>query len=181
MRRAITKGAIATFFLLGLGLAASPVWAADQAREAVGLFVQSCLKYVATPTGLREWIAKTPELRQLPPKKAQQFLSGKLGDVWSASNKAGEFALVLFSDDTCTVMAQQAGADEVSKVFSDYVRRKKLPLDKVGDRKQYVGGIDEREEVYRSNAGRILYEVVLLTSKSMRADVQAALTTRPNR
>lgn len=169
--------------LLGLLLAltAQPVQAADQAREAVGLFVQSCLKHVEDVRDLRDWIKATPQLRQFPQQQAQAFLEGKRGDVWSAENDAGLFALVLFADDTCSVIAQQASADQVSLVFSEYVRRKGLPLDKIGDRREYVRSIDQREETYRSNSGRILYEVVLITSKSPRADAQAILTTRPNR
>ncbi len=164
-----------------LALTAQPVQAADQAREAVGLFVQSCLKHVEDPRDLRAWIKATPQLRQFPPQQAQAFLEGKRGEVWSAENDAGLFALVLFSDNTCSVIAQQASADQVSLVFSEYVRRKGLPLDKIGDRREYIRSIDQREELYRSNAGRILYEVVLITSKSPRADAQAILTTRPNR
>lgn len=168
--------------LLGCGFAALPARAAaDQAREAVGLFAQSCLKHVEEPADLQAWIAATPQLRQFPPEEAAAFLEGKRGDVWSAENDAGLFALVVFADDTCTVIAQQASADQVSLVFSEYVRRKALPLDKVGDRKEFVRGIDQREETWRSNAGTLPYEVLVVTSKSPRADAQAVLSTRPNR
>jgi len=178
--RVSRRKAVLALALGGCLLAASPA-AADQAREAVGLFVQSCLKHVEDPDGLRAWIAETPQLQKLSDKNAQEFLEGKRGDVWSATNDTGLFALALFNDDTCTVLAQQASADQVSLVFSEYVRRKNLPLDKISDRKDFVRGIDKREETYRSSSGRILYEVVLLTSKSLRAEVQAVLTTRPNR
>ena len=154
---------------------------ADQAREAVGLFVQSCLKYVEDPRKLRAWIDSVPQLRQLSPQQAQQFLEGRRGDVWSAANEAGLFALVVFSDDACTVMAQRANATEVSQVFSEYLRRKNLPIDKIGDQTKYELGIDQREETYRSRSGPNLFEIVVVTSKSMRAEVQAVLSTRPNR
>ena len=168
--------------LLGLGAAALPARAAgDQAREAVGLFVQSCLKHVEDPADLQAWIAATPQLRQFPAEQAGAFLAGKRGDVWSAENDAGLFALVVFADNTCSVIAQQASADQVSLVFEDYVRRKRLPLDKIGDKKAFVRGIDEREETWRTNAGNLPYEVVVVTSKSPRADAQAILTTHPNR
>ncbi len=174
-----TFGAVLLPVLAAVSLSAPA--AADPAREAVGLFVQSCLKYVEDSRDLRAWIDSTPQLRKFPPQQAQAFLEGKRGDVWSAANDSGLFALVLFNDDTCTVMAQQASADQVSLVFSEYVRRKNLPLDKVGDRREFVRSIDQREEIYRSSDGRILYEVVLVTSKSPHALVQALLSTRPNR
>src|SRR3546814_3784673 len=79
-------------------------------------------------------------------QEASAFLAGKRGDVWSAENDAGLFALVVYADDTCSVIAQQASADQVSLVFEDYVRRKGLPLDKIGDKKDFVRGIDQREE-----------------------------------
>ena len=178
MRITIARAGIALALLLAV--TASPV-RADQAREAVGLFVQSCLKYVEDARDLRAWIDATPQLRQFPQQQAQAFLEGKRGEVWSAENDAGLFALVLFADNTCSVIAQQASADQVSLVFSDYIRRKGLPLDKIGDRREYIRSIDQREELYRSSSGRMLYEVVVITSKSPRADAQAILTTRPNR
>ena len=181
MRITFSRAVLGLALLLSVWPKASPLLAADQAGEAVGLFVQSCLKYVEEPEELRAWIKATPQLRKLSDQQAKEFLEGKRGDVWSASNKAGLFALVLFHDNTCTVIAHQASADRVSLVFSDYIRRKGLPLDKVGDRKDFVRGIDKREETYRSSRGSMLYEVVLITSKSMRAEAQAVLTTRPNR
>ncbi|WP_422365913.1 NMCC_0638 family (lipo)protein [Pelagibius sp.] len=174
-------GALAAVLALPLLLAAPAARAADPAREVVGLFVQSCLKYVEDPLDLRAWIDSVPQLRKLSQSQSQAFLSGKGGDVWSASNDAGLFALVVFNDDTCSVMAQFANATEVSQVFSEYLRRKQLPIDKVGDQTKYTRGIDQREETYRSSDGSILYEVVVLTSQSPRAEVQAVLTTRPNR
>ncbi|MGF1630103.1 MAG: hypothetical protein ACFCUT_11590 [Kiloniellaceae bacterium] len=181
MRFTIARGGTFLGLFLCAGLAALPARAADRAREAVGLFAQSCLKHVESPADLQAWIAETPQLRKLPQQKAQAFLGGKRGDVWSAENAAGLFALALFADDTCTVIAQQASADQVSLVFSEYARRKGLQLDKIGDRREYVRGIDQREEIYRSSAGGLPYEVVVVTSKSPRAEVQAVLTTRPNR
>lgn len=169
-----------TALLLATGLASAPAQA-DQAREAVGLFVQSCLKYVEDPADLLAWIAQTPQLRRLTAEEARSFLGSQRGDVWSADNDAGLFALVVYADDTCSVIAHQASADQVTLVFSEYVRRKGLRLDKIGDRKEFIRGIDTREETYRSNAGNLPYEVVLITSKSLRAEAQAILTTRPNR
>src|SRR3546814_13057427 len=80
--------------LLGCGLAALPARAAaDQAREAVGLFAQSCLKHVEDPADLQAWIAATPQLRQFPPEEDAVFLEGKRGDVWSAEKDAGAVEL----------------------------------------------------------------------------------------
>jgi hypothetical protein len=176
------RGLAAAALLLGLCLPAGPARAAsDQAREVVGLFVQSCLKHVEDPADLQEWIRATPQLRKFPPEHAQAFLEGKRGDVWSAENKAGLFALVVFADHSCSVIAQQASADQVSLVFEDYVRRRALPLNRIGDKKDFVRGIDQRVETWRTSGGDFPYEVVVTTSKSLRADAQAILTTLPNR
>ena len=88
---------VATVLALMVAAAPAPVRAADQAREAVGLFVQSCLKYVEDPRDLRAWIDATPQLRKFPSDQAQAFLEGKRGAAWSAENDAGLFALVLFA------------------------------------------------------------------------------------
>lgn len=174
------RGPAAALLLLALCLPAGPA-RADQAREAVGLFVQSCLKHVADPADLQAWIRETPQLRKFPAEHAQAFLEGKRGDVWSAENKAGLFALVVFADHSCSVVAQQASADQVSLVFEDYVRRRRLPLNRIGDKKDFVRGIDQRVETWRTSSGDFPYEVVVTTSKSLRADAQAVLTTLPNR
>lgn len=184
MRNTLRRSGALAIFAASLLVSLTQVTAgarADPAREVVGLFVQSCLRHVEDPRALLDWIDTVPQLRKLPAKQAQQFLGGQRGDVWSASNKAGLFALTVLDDDTCSVMAQLANATEVSQVFSEYLRRKNLPIDKIGDRTNFVRGIDQREETYRSRSGLNLYEVVLLTSKSQRAEVQAVLTTRPNR
>ena len=177
---ALRRSGVFIFFtaLLVLG---GTVAKADPAREVVGLFVQSCLKYVESPADLMDWIDSVPQLRKLSPRQSQQFLAGRRGTVWSASNDAGLFALTVYDDDSCSVMGQRANATEVSQVFSEYLRRKNLPVDKIGDQTKYNRGIDQREEIYRSRGAGMLYEVVLVTSKSQRADAQAVLTTRPNR
>lgn len=179
MRITSARAGSVAVVLLGFVLAAQPA-RADQAREAVGLFVQSCLKYVEDPADLQDWIQATPQLRKFPPQHAKSFLEGKRGDVWSAENDAGLFALVVYADSACSVVAQQASADQVSLVFEEYIRRKGLPLDKIGDQKTFVRSIDQREERYRTSSG-FPYEVVVVTSKSPRADAQAILTTHPNR
>ena len=180
-RGKLASGLLATAALC-TALAPEPSRAgpADQAKEAVGLFVQSCLKHVEDPEDLRAWIAATPQLRRFPDDQALAFLEGQRGSVWNAQNDSGLYALVLLNDNTCRVEAMQASADQVSLVFSEYVRRKGLPLNKIGDRKEFIRGIDQREETYRSHSG-MQYEVVLVTSKSLRAEVQAVLTVRPNR
>lgn len=182
MRITIARAGIAVGLLLGGALGApEPARAADQAREAVGLFVQSCLKYVEDSRDLRAWIDATPQLHKFPPRQAQGLLGGRRGDVWSAENDAGRFYLMVFADSTCSVIAQQASADQVSLVFEDYIRRKDLPLNRVGDKKDFVRGIDLRDETWRTSGGGFPYEVVVTTSKSPRAEAQAILTTRPNR
>lgn len=65
MRITIARAGLVTGLLLALTLAAGSA-RADQAREAVGLFVQSCLKYVEDVRDLRDWIRATPQLRQFP-------------------------------------------------------------------------------------------------------------------
>jgi hypothetical protein len=173
---------VAAALALAVGLSAWPAQAApDQARETVGLFVQSCLKYVEDPADLQAWIRATPQLRKFATQEASALLGGQRGDVWNAENDAGLFYLVVLADATCSVIAQQASADQVSLVFEDYVLRKRLPLNRIGDKTDYVRGIDLREETWRTSGGDFPYEVVVTTSKSPRAEAQAILTTHPNR
>src|SRR3546814_18780668 len=100
-------------------------------------------------------------------------------DVCSSDlNDAGLFALVVYADDTCSVLAQQASADQVSLVFEDYVRRTGLPPDKIGDQKDVVRGIDQPEETSTTSSGHFRYEVVEMTSTSPIAQETCRETVR---
>src|SRR3546814_1022629 len=56
------RGVAVAALALAAGFTALPAQAApDQAREAVGLFAQSCLKHDADPADLRAWIKATPQ------------------------------------------------------------------------------------------------------------------------
>src|SRR3546814_16788770 len=133
------RGVAVAALALAAGFTALPAQAApDQAREAVGLFAQSCLKHVEDPADLRAWIKATPQLRKFVAQEASAFLAGKRGDVWSAENDAGLFALVVYAYDTCSVIAQQASAAQVSPVFAVYYRRQGTALNTIGVTKDFT-------------------------------------------
>src|SRR3546814_6096695 len=74
------RGVAVAALALAAGFTALPAQAApDQAREAVGLFAQSCLKHVEDPADLRAWIKATPQLRKFVAPEASAFLAGKRG------------------------------------------------------------------------------------------------------
>src|SRR3546814_5054746 len=92
------RGVAVAALALAAGFTALPAQAApDQAREAVGLFAQSCLKHVEDPADLRAWIKATPQLRKFVAQEASAFLAGKRGDVWRSEEHTSELQSLMSS------------------------------------------------------------------------------------
>src|SRR3546814_19266924 len=90
------RGVAVAALALAAGFTALPAQAApDQAREAVGLFAQSCLKHVEDPADLRAWHMATPPLRKFVVQEASAILAGKIGHGDTAATDAGLLRLVV--------------------------------------------------------------------------------------
>jgi hypothetical protein len=77
------------------------------AKQAAGLFVQSCIRFAGDKDGVREWAKKTG-LKELPSGLQDRFLYGLPGVVFDASNKTGKFVLVSEDGGSCSVVAEMA-------------------------------------------------------------------------
>ena len=93
--------------------------AVANAKQAAGLFMQSCLQFAGDKDSLRAW-AKNTKLRELSPTGQDIFLHGLPGIVFDASNKDGKFVLVSEDGGSCSVLAETAsGSAVVSDLEND--------------------------------------------------------------
>ncbi len=82
------------------------------AKQAAGLFMQSCVQFAGDRAGLRAWAKKTG-LKELPADVQEHFLYGLPGIVFDASNKDGKFVLVSEDLGSCSVLAEIASGPAV--------------------------------------------------------------------
>jgi hypothetical protein len=89
------------------------------AKQAAGLFMQSCIRFAGDKEGLRDWARKTG-LNAVPANVQDRFLYGLPGIVFDASNKVGKFVLVSEDGGSCSVVAARAkGAGVISDLEQD--------------------------------------------------------------
>ena len=97
--------------LLSVGARADNL-AQAAARQAAGLFMQSCVTYAGNPAALRAWAGKIG-LPALPEPGQAGFLKGAAGRVYDASNPAGKYVVVSFDDGGCLILAEAVDPDEL--------------------------------------------------------------------
>ncbi len=89
-------------------LAAAPAHA-DEAAQAVGLFMQSCVRFAGDTAGLRRWASETG-LKPLPPGGQAAFLQHQRGIAFDATNAEGKFVVVSGEAGSCSTVAERADA-----------------------------------------------------------------------
>jgi hypothetical protein len=82
------------------------------AKQAAGLFMQSCIRFAGDKDGLRDWAKKTG-LKVLPDGVQEHFLYGLPGIVFDASNKTGKFVVVSEDGGSCSVVVEMASGPVV--------------------------------------------------------------------
>jgi len=112
--------------ILFAGLLAWPVAAAESravlaARQAAGLFVQSCVHHAGTPAALRAWAEKLG-LPELPAPGRAGFLKDAAGVVYDASNPAGKYVVISHDDGGCLVMAEAVDTAELTPAIEAALR-----------------------------------------------------------
>ncbi len=129
----------AACWLLAAALPAGPARAADSneaqdnARQAVSLFLKSCVEFSGNRDGLRDWAKKTG-LPELPDSGANTYLYGLPGAVYDASTKDGKLVLVSEDNGSCSTFAKRADGPTVLRELERILRESQVKLDIVGDK-----------------------------------------------
>jgi hypothetical protein len=95
------------------------------AKQAAGLFMQSCIQFAGNKDGVRDWARKTG-LKELPPAVQDRFLYGLPGVVFDASNKDGKFVLVSEDGGSCSVVAEMASGDALISNLEQDLKEAKI-------------------------------------------------------
>ena len=124
------------------------------AKQAAGLFMQSCIAFAGDKEGLRGWAKKTG-LKELPTTAQDQFLYGLPGVVFDASNRTGKFVVVSEDGGSCSVVAEMANGPVVITDLEKDLNDAKIAFKVTGERpdteekalnhREYLASQGERE------------------------------------
>jgi hypothetical protein len=117
--RPLCTGAFLLAAFAGARAADPPGSPAD--AQVVGLFMQSCMRFVGDASGLRQWAARGG-LQPLPEEGQQEFLYGLPGAVFDASTKDGKLVLISENGGSCSAMAEAADGHDVVTVLERVMR-----------------------------------------------------------
>jgi len=105
---------------------AAPAQEAPQAgagaRQVVGLFLQTCVRFAGDVPGLRARLAEL-RLPSLRPEALAALRRGDAGVGYDATNRSARLALVSEDDGLCSAFAGEADGEETTATFESAVRR----------------------------------------------------------
>jgi hypothetical protein len=133
------KLAIPTAFWLlatvavGSAVAALPTQNQDNARQAVTLFLKSCVEYPGDRDGLRNW-ARNAGLAQLGADGADKYLHGLPGMVYDASTSGTRLVLVSEDSGSCSTFVPLADGPTVLDELERILRDSRVTLTVTGDK-----------------------------------------------
>jgi hypothetical protein len=171
---AICAGAI---MLTGLGAAraADPVDGTASA-QVVGLFMQSCMRFVGNAVGLRQWAAKSG-LHLLPPDGQQEFLYGLPGQVFDASTRDGKLVLISENGGSCSALAESANGASVVDLLEKVMQLSHISFSMTHEDDDTAEKVLHHREYTASEDGH-QWQMLVSTVKGT-ADGEVMLTTNP--
>ena len=113
--------------------AADTAQAEDNAKQAVGLFLRSCVEFSGDRDGLRDWVKKSgfPEIRD---RGAEIFLYGLPGAVYDATANGTKLVLVTEDNGSCSAFAPLADGPTVLRELERILRESRVKLDITADK-----------------------------------------------
>ena len=124
---------------LAITVSAAPARAADlaqaedNAKEAVGLFLKSCVEFAGNLDGLRDWVKKAG-FPEMPGNEADNFLYGLPGAVYNATAKGGKLVLMTQDNGSCSTFTPLADGPTVTNELERILRESRVKLDITGDK-----------------------------------------------
>jgi hypothetical protein len=160
----------------GPARAADATQAQDNARQAVGLFLKSCIEFYGNRDGLREWATKTglPELRD---SGADAFLYGLPGTVYDATSKGTKLVLVSEDNGSCSTFARLADGPTVLKELERILLESRVKLTVTGDKPDPKERKLQHRE-YTASGARREWQMLISTVNDP-AGGEAILTANP--
>jgi len=145
---------------------AAPAPAAeDTAAQVVGLFMQSCVRFVGDPAGLRAWAPKAG-IQPLPAQGQRAFLYGLPGVVFDASTNSDKLVLISENEGACSAMSESASGPSVVKTLEQVMRQAHIDFTVTHDNDdQQEKTLHHRE--YNASQGDRHWEMLISTVKGV--------------
>lgn len=165
---------------LALARAPDPRDADTQANAVTLLWMESCLKHPGRNEAVSDW-AREKGLRPTSAAFSSALLQGAEGEVWSAADSTGEYAVVLTDPFQCALWARRANAELVIANFEKLItgmHHPRLELVRMHDRHIEGAGGTYRQIVYfaKGEGNETGFIFLCTTTGSEDAEFQAKLT-----
>ncbi|WP_047394584.1 hypothetical protein [Chitinibacter sp. ZOR0017] len=155
---------------------------AIQADIAFRIFSMTCIEHAGNHDKIKSWAAG--KLQIANPEFSKQVLKERTGVVYGASNRIGEYLLVLTEPNQCSVWARKADAEQIENTLAKLANalQKANSALKVAKTTEQ-DSIDHKGQPFHqvgytlsSAADPFTVHLLATTSKIENADMQAILT-----
>jgi len=144
--------------------------------QVVGLFMQSCMRFVGDAAGLRAWAVKTG-LQPLPEDGQQAFLYGLPGEVFDASTKDGKLVLISENGGSCSALAEAANGHDVVGVLERVMQLSHITFAMTHEDDDSAERVLHHRE-YTASEGSHQWQMLVSTVRGA-ASGEVMLTTNP--
>lgn len=144
--------------------------------QVVGLFMQSCMRFVGDALGLRQWAARSG-LQPLPEQGQQEFLYGLPGEVFDASTKDGKLVLISENGGSCSALAEAANGHDVVGVLERVMQLSHITFEMTHEDDDSAERVLHHRE-YTASEGTRQWQMLVSTVKGSTAG-EVMLTTNP--
>jgi hypothetical protein len=144
------------------------------ARQAVGLFTRTCLRYPNNIAAIRSFMVdhQVPELNS---EGRAVFLKGRSGVGFDATNQFTRLALVSEDNGTCAVFAEKADAIELASLID--AAFKKLNIELIGQSEENTD--QGHAHIYGLFINSLPFTFAWSTNADQAGAIQAAITLAP--
>ena len=146
----------------------------EGARQVVGLFAKTCLRFADDSAALRDFL-KGMHVPELTPQGQAIFLRDRRGVGFDASNKVTRLAIVSEDNGVCTVFAGRADISQIAALTESAVKSRGLQLTQQGER----GTGSALTHFYGVTINGRDFKPVVSVNLTPDAAIQTALTLSP--
>jgi hypothetical protein len=146
----------------------------EGARQVVGLFASTCIRFAGNVAGLRVFMTER-HVPELTSDGRAIFLRGRHGVGFDATNKVTRLALISEDNGVCSAFADRADKMRSVELIEAVVKRQGIAVTKRSDQESGAA----HSHVYELIIGNKPFTLVFSTNPNSGATIQIALTLAP--
>ena len=174
MSAKIVAPCIALIGLVGIAHGQTMAAPTDGAKQAVGLFTQTCLNFAGNTAGLRDFLKKR-QVPELNPQGRAIFVRDRVGIGFDASNKVTRLAIVSEDNGVCSIFSGQGNLDQIIPLIESINRSLGLQMNPSAGKE--TGS--NHAHYYNLTIKDRTYKLVISENPVSDASIPAALTLSP--